>query len=119
MYYRLLLSQLIFVVLIQHPIYLDPRTKQVLDTSVYNDTLFLSKLDIMDYSLLVGINAETKELVVGIVDFIRTYTWDKKVESWVKESLGGGKEPTIVSPQQYKERFRHAMNRYFLVVIVV
>ena len=41
------------------------------------------------------------------------------MESWVKESGilgGGGKEPTIVSPKQYKTRFREAMDRYFLLV---
>ena len=48
-------------------------------------------------------------------DFIRTFTLDKKLESWVKESGflgGGGKEPTIVSPKLYKNRFREAMDRY-------
>jgi 1-phosphatidylinositol-3-phosphate 5-kinase len=30
--------------------------------------------------------------------------------------LGGGKEPTIVTPRQYKNRFREAMERYFLMV---
>ena len=73
----------------------------------------------MDYSLLVGMDEERKEFVVGIVDFIRTFTWDKKLESWVKETglLGGlGKEPTIISPKQYKNRFRDSMERYFLMV---
>ena len=54
-----------------------------------------------------------------ILDFIRTFTWDKKLESWVKESGilgGGGKEPTIISPKQYRLRFREAMDRYFLMV---
>ncbi|KAI9263872.1 hypothetical protein EDC94DRAFT_517735, partial [Helicostylum pulchrum] len=62
---------------------------------------------------------QRQELVVGIVDFIRTFTWDKKLESWVKESGilgGGGKGPTIVSPRQYRIRFREAMERYFLMV---
>jgi 1-phosphatidylinositol-3-phosphate 5-kinase len=53
-------------------------------------------------------------------DYIRTYTWDKKLESWVKESafLGGaGKgEPTIVTPKQYRQRFISAMDRYFPLV---
>jgi 1-phosphatidylinositol-3-phosphate 5-kinase len=53
-------------------------------------------------------------------DYIRTYTWDKKLESWVKEStfLGGaGKgEPTIVTPKQYRQRFLGAMERYFPLV---
>ena len=54
-------------------------------------------------------------------DYIRTYTWDKKLESWVKDKesafLGGaGKEPTIVTPRQYRQRFISAMERYFPLV---
>ena len=51
-------------------------------------------------------------------DYIRTYTWDKKLESWVKESafLGGRGEPTIVTPKQYRQRFISAMERYFPLV---
>lgn len=73
----------------------------------------------IDYSLLIGIDTESQEYVIGIVDFVRTFTIDKKLESWVKESgiLGGsGKEPTIVTPRQYKNRFRDAMDKYFLMV---
>jgi 1-phosphatidylinositol-3-phosphate 5-kinase len=59
-------------------------------------------------------------LLRNYVDYIRTYTWDKKLESWVKESafLGGaGKgEPTIVTPRQYRQRFISAMERYFPLV---
>lgn len=76
-------------------------------------------LDVMDYSLLVGFDRDRNELVVGIIDYIRQYTWDKQVESWVKKSgiLGGaGKEPTIISPRQYSRRFRAAMLTYFTVV---
>lgn len=92
----------------------------------------------MDYSLVVGVDSQKNELVVGIVgelepghlynrmvsnlpsDYIRTYTWDKKLESWVKESafLGGAAkgEPTIVTPKQYRQRFCSAMERYFPLV---
>ena len=73
----------------------------------------------MDYSLLVGFNRIQQKLIVGLVDYVRQYTWDKQVESWVKKSglLGGaGKEPTIISPQQYARRFRTAMLSYFTVV---
>jgi len=52
-------------------------------------------------------------------DYIRTFTWDKKLESWVKETGilgGGGRDPTIISPVQYKNRFRESMARYFLMV---
>lgn len=52
-------------------------------------------------------------------DYIRTFTWDKKIETMVKKSglLGGqGKQPTIVSPEEYRDRFIAAMHRYFLPV---
>jgi 1-phosphatidylinositol-3-phosphate 5-kinase len=74
----------------------------------------------MDYSLLVGVDEERQELVVGIIDFIRQYTWDKHLETWVKASgfLGGPKNasPTVISPKQYKKRFRKAMASYFLMI---
>ncbi|KAI9362452.1 hypothetical protein DFJ73DRAFT_620771 [Zopfochytrium polystomum] len=95
-------------------LFIHDHAKRVLRASVWNDTLFLSKLNVMDYSLLVGIDEERRELVVGIVDFIRTFTWDKKLESWVKETAFMGSGPTIISPRQYKNRFRDSMDRYFL-----
>lgn len=74
----------------------------------------------MDYSLLVGVDEERQELVLGIIDFFRQYTWDKHLETWVKASgiLGGPKNaaPTVISPKQYKKRFRKAMSTYFVMV---
>ena len=74
----------------------------------------------MDYSLLVGVDEMRGELVLGIIDFMRQYTWDKHLETWVKASgiLGGPKnaQPTVISPKQYKKRFRKAMQNYFLMV---
>lgn len=82
--------------------------------------LIVQSVDVMDYSLLVGVDDERKELVLGIIDFMRQYTWDKHLETWVKASgiLGGPKNaaPTIVSPKQYKKRFRKAMTTYFLTL---
>ncbi|KAJ2860828.1 Mitochondrial distribution and morphology protein 12, partial [Coemansia asiatica] len=66
----------------QNPICIRQQTKRHLHDAIWNDTLFLSKMNVMDYSLLVGFDENKKELVVGIVDFIRTFTWDKKLESW-------------------------------------
>lgn len=41
-----------------------------------------------------GVDKEHNQLVVAIIDFIRTYTWDKQLETWVKSSgiLGGAGE---------------------------
>ncbi|KAK7058615.1 Mitochondrial distribution and morphology protein 12 [Paramarasmius palmivorus] len=101
------------------PFYLREHSKRILRGALYNDSKFLADINVMDYSLVCGVDSQNNELVVGIVDYIRTYTWDKKLESWVKESafLGGGRgEPTIVSPKQYRHRFITAMERYFPLV---
>ncbi|XP_070187506.1 1-phosphatidylinositol 3-phosphate 5-kinase-like isoform X2 [Littorina saxatilis] len=104
---------------VDSPLYLRPHSKSVLKTAITNDSMFLSTNLVMDYSLLVGLDEVTKELVVGIIDYIRTFTWDKKLEMVIKGSgiLGGqGKMPTVVSPQLYRNRFLEAMERYFLHV---
>ena len=84
------------------------------------DIAFVQSVDVMDYSLLVGVDEEKHELVLGIIDFMRQYTWDKHLETWAKVSgiLGGPKNasPTIISPKQYKKRFRKAMSTYFLML---
>ncbi|KAI8619289.1 hypothetical protein BC830DRAFT_1104814 [Chytriomyces sp. MP71] len=116
---QVLLDENLLEFLSESPLFIREYSKRMLRASVWNDTLFLSKMDVMDYSLLVGIDDERKELVVGIVDYMRTFTWDKKLESWVKETglLGGGTvQPTILSPRQYKNRFRESMENYFLTV---
>ncbi|KAL3284887.1 hypothetical protein HHI36_019023 [Cryptolaemus montrouzieri] len=101
------------------PLYILPHSKAVLSAAIENDTEFLSSQCVMDYSLLVGLDMQSKELVLGIIDYIRTFTWDKKLETIVKKSgiLGGqGKQPTIISPIEYQKRFIEAMHRYFLEV---
>ena len=70
----------------------------------------------MDYSLLVGVDETNGELVLGIVDYMRTYTLDKKLESWVKiVAIPGSLLPTVVSPVMYCTRFSDAMDIYFPV----
>ncbi|KAF9075022.1 hypothetical protein BDP27DRAFT_1443955 [Rhodocollybia butyracea] len=101
------------------PFYLREHSKRILRGALYNDSKFLADINVMDYSLVCGVDSQNNELVVGIVDYIRTYTWDKKLESWVKEAafLGGGRgEPTIITPKQYRQRFMSAMERYFPVI---
>ncbi|KAL2216676.1 phosphatidylinositol-4-phosphate 5-kinase [Thermoascus aurantiacus ATCC 26904] len=99
------------------PLFAREHSKKLLSQSVWNDTLFLGRQNVMDYSLMIAIDENRKELVVGIIDCIRTYTWDKKLESWIKDRgfAGGGKNrPTVTSPKEYKSRFREAMARYVL-----
>lgn len=101
------------------PLYIYPHSKTILIQAISRDAAFLASQCVMDYSLLVGLDETSQELVVGIIDYIRTFTWDKKLETMVKKSglLGGqGKLPTIVSPEEYKSRFVAAMHKYFLAV---
>ncbi|OSD06137.1 hypothetical protein PYCCODRAFT_1361249 [Trametes coccinea BRFM310] len=102
------------------PFYVREHSKRILRGALFNDSKFLADINVMDYSLVVGVDSAKNELVVGIVDYIRTYTWDKKLESWVKDTafLGGANkgEPTIIGPKQYRHRFLSAMERYFPLV---
>jgi 1-phosphatidylinositol-3-phosphate 5-kinase len=71
----------------------------------------------MDYSLLVAVDTERRELVCGIIDYLRQYTWDKQLETWVKSSLVPKNVlPTVISPKEYKRRFRKFMSLHFLCV---
>ncbi|KAJ5093182.1 hypothetical protein N7456_009043 [Penicillium angulare] len=99
------------------PLFSREHSKKLLSQSVWNDTLFLGRQNVMDYSLMIAIDDKRSELVVGIIDCIRTYTWDKKLESWIKDRgfAGGNRNrPTVTSPKEYKSRFREAMARYVL-----
>ncbi|KAI0837156.1 hypothetical protein F5Y06DRAFT_272115, partial [Hypoxylon sp. FL0890] len=101
----------------ESPLFAREHSKKLLRVSVWNDTLFLARQNVMDYSLMIAVDEIKKELVVGIIDCIRTYTWDKKLESWIKDRgfAGGGRNrPTVTSPKEYKSRFREAMARYIL-----
>lgn len=57
----------LYTVMYQSPLFLRAHSKEILRGSLHNDTLFLSRLNVMDYSLLVGIDETSQELVVGIV----------------------------------------------------
>ncbi|KAF7836844.1 1-phosphatidylinositol-3-phosphate 5-kinase FAB1B [Senna tora] len=117
---KVLLDQNLIEAMPTSPIFVGNKAKRLLERAVWNDTSFLASIYVMDYSLLVGVDEEKHELVLGIIDFMRQYTWDKHLETWVKTSgiLGGPKNttPTVISPQQYKKRFRKAMSAYFLMV---
>ncbi|XP_039056190.1 putative 1-phosphatidylinositol-3-phosphate 5-kinase FAB1D isoform X2 [Hibiscus syriacus] len=100
------------------PLYVSNQAKRILQRAVWNDTTFLNSINVMDYSLLVGVDMQRQELVCGIIDYLRQYTWDKQLETWVKSSLVVPKNllPTVISPKEYKKRFRKFMSTYFLSV---
>lgn len=95
-----------------HPLFIHARSKKILNECIDNDSRFLTSISVMDYSLLVGVDKENKELVLGIIDYVRPFTWDKKIERVVK-SVVSLELPTIVEPELYRERFCEAMDKYF------
>ena len=104
------------------PIPLERNLFGLLLLSVHNDTLFLSKMGIIDYSLLLHIiednrmkdNFKHNLIRVGIIDYIRKYTWDKKIEHILKTIINGFNSPTIINPDDYKDRFISAIKSYFI-----
>ena len=57
--------------MVDNPLHLRAHSKAVLTAAINNDTQFLSSHLVMDYSLLVGLDESSKELVVGIIGNIR------------------------------------------------
>ena len=116
-----------------YPLLLSEAAKQRLTRALHNDTLFLASINVMDYSLLVGMvqtakgdesggaageaavtvvdgHGEEWTLMVGLIDYCRQFMWKEEVESRIKRA-------TVIQPKQYKRRFRDALNRYFMASI--
>ncbi|KZV78621.1 hypothetical protein EXIGLDRAFT_633621, partial [Exidia glandulosa HHB12029] len=50
-----------------NPLFVREHSKRILRSAIWNDTKFLADLNVMDYSLVVGVDSNKRELVVGIV----------------------------------------------------
>ncbi|KAK4684262.1 hypothetical protein P7C73_g5929, partial [Tremellales sp. Uapishka_1] len=96
------------------PVLLHPHAKRILHEAVANDTKFLSNQSVMDYSLLLGLDEDKKEMVVGLVDAIGSYNLFKTIESRGKLALNRGGEVTIIPPDQYRDRFETSLRQYFV-----
>ncbi|KAG8875784.1 hypothetical protein FRB97_004724 [Tulasnella sp. 331] len=92
-----------------------PHSKAILKEAIRNDAEFLARSNIMDYSLLLGIDQERRQIACGLVDTIGSYTFAKTLEYKAKQGLTGnsGREVTVVPPAEYQERFVNAMEGYF------
>ena len=128
----------------KEPIFIDSNVYDRLKLALYNDSSYLEKLEVVDYSLLIiFFNDKEKErnnnmkkigdnvndannnylnddnnyrlIKLGIIDYTRKYTWDKKVEFYGK-SLLYGENPTIVEPTEYCKRFYSKLTKYFVGV---
>ena len=98
---------------------------------IYNDSRFLQKYNVTDYSLLVFVNKFNKKNLekqagkfnimpdinkkyifnFSIIDFLGTFTLGRKGEKLMKEIVGvfkssEGKNFSVQNPQNYGTRFR-------------
>lgn len=93
-------------------ILLHPHSKTILEEGISADADFLASANIMDYSLLLGVDSEQRHLACGLVDTIGSYTFAKTLEYKAKQNIR--KEVTVVPPTAYRDRFVHAINSYFV-----
>ena len=98
------------------PLLLSQEDKKMLEASILNDTLFLNKQNIIDYSMLLVISLKETKLALGIIDYMQQYTLDKAIEHKYKNAISK-QTPTITDPDQYKTRFRdQILNCYFIAI---
>lgn len=101
------------------PFPLKYNSKGFVHKAITNDTSFLEVINIVDYSILVGFDEESHEIVIGIIDYMRQYDFIKRMErvgKTVGTMLAGQQEPTIIQPSQYRKRFTAAIQKYFMGV---
>jgi hypothetical protein len=77
-----------------------------------SDTRLLENAGVMDYSLVVGIDHNTMTLRVGVIDFLRQFSIDKRVEHLWKRTVGTV-APTVQPPPLYRQRFMKYTTLYF------
>ncbi|KAG6972031.1 hypothetical protein JG688_00004165 [Phytophthora aleatoria] len=111
-----------------HPVGVLAEDHEFILKAVENDTAFLNSINIVDYSMVMGLSYRQdntgekeeapSEMTVGIIDYLRQFDLIKRVES-VGKSVGmiaGQSSPTIIEPGLYGKRFRDAIHRYFMPV---
>lgn len=80
------------------------------------DLSFLTRLDRMDYSLLVGV-FPGGAVRAQLVDYLGAFTLAKQLESSSKRALkthDGKHNVTILPPAEYAARLQHALRDYFV-----
>ena len=124
------------------PLVLDQKIYTLFLCSISNDTKICTTMEVIDYSLLCVIvdakeennNEENKDgdnenkiifdqnnkeekikyIRLGVLDYFRKYTWDKQLETFGKTIIHKFKDPTIINPKKYEERFFKKLSSYFI-----
>jgi Phosphatidylinositol-4-phosphate 5-Kinase len=101
------------------PLPLTEEAKRLLDETLRRDCEMLTHCQIVDYSLLLGIDVETGEIVAGIIDYMHRFDLAKRIEHRVKamSALATNIEPTVIQPEKYQERLIRAISDRYTVGI--
>lgn len=124
----------------EEPLLVRARELEDFQARLERDTAFLASINVMDYSLLCALlyprNARQGEsqdaqcsdqtyqlggmgrgrphtMRVGIIDYLRDFTVEKRLESHLKRGLVGEEMTTVVEPARYARRFVDSMMAYF------
>lgn len=85
----------------------------VINQAILNDTGFLCRAGVIDYSILMLFDEDRREVVFGLIDYLHQFDFLKKMESTSKAGLTF-RNPTVISPVSYRRRFVNAMHRYLV-----
>ncbi|CAI5746691.1 unnamed protein product [Peronospora destructor] len=86
---------------------------EIVEAAIQNDTGFLYRAGVIDYSLLLRFDEDKRQVVVGLIDYLHQFDFLKKMESTSKASFTF-RDPTVISPISYRRRFMNAISRYFV-----
>ena len=64
---EVLLDENLVETIFEKPLFVREHARKLLKASVWNDTMWLCRQNVMDYSLMAGFDDEKKQLVVGII----------------------------------------------------
>ncbi|KAJ4910470.1 hypothetical protein Rs2_05091 [Raphanus sativus] len=88
------------------PIFVGSKAKRLLERAVWNDTSFLASIHVMDYSLLIGVDEERSELVLGTIDFMRQTSGDLGQNfraAWRTQELNSHSDITAAIQETFQE----------------
>ena len=108
----LLDENLVDIIYSETPIFVREHTKKLLKASVWNDTLFLSQNNVMDYSLMAGFDDANHEIIVGIIGeshaslFYGRLTLDTNTHR-LHSYIHMGQEARIVDQRPWQEQAYH------------
>lgn len=97
------------------PLGIESRKKREIALAFQKDAEFLCRMNRVDYSLLLILDDEQMTCKIGIIDYLREYTFDKQLEHYGKKYIHRA-TPTIVDANSYMKRFISAMDRTFMEI---